>query len=77
MDDTAGGIATAALTLQSVLLHSLVYKGLLTPSEALEVVDKSLDAIREGPDAPPLHALIQIAHDCLQDVRDGVADLVN
>ena len=35
MDDVARGIATAALTLQSVLLQALVYKEVLTPTEAL------------------------------------------
>ena len=40
MDEVSFGIATAALTLQSVMLQALVAKGLLTPSEAVEVVDK-------------------------------------
>ena len=44
MDEISRGIATAALTLQSVLLQALVSKGVLTPEEALEVVDEGLDA---------------------------------
>jgi hypothetical protein len=50
MDEISLGIATAALTLQSVMLQALVSKGLLTPSEAVEVVDKSLDAVIRGAD---------------------------
>jgi hypothetical protein len=45
MDDTSRGVATAALTLQSVLLQALVCKGILNTDEALEVVDKSLDVV--------------------------------
>jgi hypothetical protein len=52
MDDVARGIAGAALTLQSVLLQALVYKEVLTPTEAL--VDKSLQAVRaESPRPAP------------------------
>jgi hypothetical protein len=46
MDDISWGIATAALALQSVMLQALVSKGVLTTDEALEVVDKSLDAVK-------------------------------
>jgi hypothetical protein len=42
MDDSARGIATAALTLQSDLLRALVRKALLTRAEALDIVDSSL-----------------------------------
>jgi hypothetical protein len=42
MDDISRGIATAALTLQSVMLQALMSKGVLITDEALEVVDKSL-----------------------------------
>jgi OmpA-OmpF porin, OOP family len=42
MDDISRGIATAALTLQSVLLQALVHKGALTSEEALDVIDRSL-----------------------------------
>jgi hypothetical protein len=77
MDDIARGIATAALTLQSALLQALVYKEVLTPTEALEVVDKSLIGIWGTPDEPAAQAVAQAAHDCLEGVREGVADLVN
>jgi hypothetical protein len=36
------GIATAALTTQSMLLQAVIAHGLLTPSQVLEVVDKAL-----------------------------------
>jgi len=42
MDDSSRGIATAALTLHSNLLQTLVRKAVPTPTEALEVVDRSL-----------------------------------
>jgi hypothetical protein len=77
MDDVARGIASAALTLQSVLLQALVYKEVLTPTEALEVVDKSLEAIRAGSPGPASDPIAQAAHDCLEGVREGIADLVN
>jgi hypothetical protein len=75
MDEISFGIATAALTLQSVMLQALVAKGLLTPSEAVEVVDKSLDAVIQGPDDAAADGAAQAAHDCLEDVREAVAEL--
>ena len=48
MDAIARGTATAALTLQSVILQALVYHGNMTPAEALEVVDKAVTAAAEG-----------------------------
>jgi hypothetical protein len=42
MDDSARGIATASFALQSSLLQALVRKGVLTSSDALEIVDISL-----------------------------------
>ena len=77
MDDIARGMATAALTLQSVLLQALAHKGFMTPGEALEVVDKSLAAVREAPGGFAPRAVARAAYDCLEGVREGVADLVN
>jgi hypothetical protein len=77
MDDIARGLATAALTLQSVLLQALVNKGVMVPGEALEVVDKSLGAVREAPGDLASRAVAQAAYDCLESVREGVADLFN
>jgi hypothetical protein len=43
MDDVSRGIATAALTLQSVLLQPLVHKGVITRTDALGIrLEKSL-----------------------------------
>jgi predicted exporter len=44
MDEAARGIATAALTLQSVLLQGLIANGTMTPGQALEAVDRALAA---------------------------------
>ena len=54
MDDSARGIATASLTLQSSLLQALVRKGVLTPADALDIVDNSLRSAANQPDAEPL-----------------------
>jgi rhamnogalacturonyl hydrolase YesR len=77
MDEVSFGIATAALTLQSVMLQALVAKGLLTPSEAVEVVDKSLDAVIQAPDDEASDGAAQAAHDCLEGVREAVAELAD
>jgi hypothetical protein len=45
MDHIAPGVASAALTLQSIRLQALVHKGVLTPAEALGAIDQSLDAV--------------------------------
>jgi hypothetical protein len=44
MDDISRSVATAALTLQSVLLQALVHKGVITREDALGIVDRSLEA---------------------------------
>ena len=69
MDDSARGIATAALTLQSDLLQALVRKALLTRAEALDIVDSSLLNAASHPDA---EATAEITRICLQGVRDGL-----
>jgi hypothetical protein len=50
MDDSARGIATAALTLQSNLLTALIRKAVLTRAEALDIVDSSLRSAASQPD---------------------------
>ena len=72
MDDISRGIATAALTLQSVMLQALVSKGILTMGEALEVIDKSLDAVVETPDDEEIGEIAEVAHACLEHVREGL-----
>jgi hypothetical protein len=70
MDDTSRGIALAALTLHSVMLQALVSKGVLTIGEALEVVDKSLDAVLDRPDDEEVDDVVEVAHACLEHVRE-------
>ena len=70
MDDISRGIATAALTLQSVTLQALVNKGVLTHGEALEVVDKGLDTVTHGPRDKGADPVAGIALSCLERVRE-------
>ena len=70
MDDSARGIATAALTLQSDLLRALVRKALLTRAEALDIVDSSLLNAASHPDAEATRR--EITRICLQGVREGL-----
>lgn len=72
MDESAQGIATAALTLQSVLLQALVHKGVLSREDALDVVDRSLEVAAnarsgDGGEIP------EITRGCLAGVREGLA----
>jgi hypothetical protein len=60
MDDSARGIAAASLTLQSSLLQALVGKGVLSPADALEVVDNSLTGARI----------------CLEGLREGLVEAI-
>jgi hypothetical protein len=72
MDDISRGIATAALTLQTVLLQALVSKGVLSPDEALEVVDKSLEAVMDTPEDEEVDEIAEVAHACLEQIREGL-----
>jgi hypothetical protein len=49
VDDMARGVATAALTLQSVLLQTMAADGTLTPARALEICDRAIAATRARP----------------------------
>jgi hypothetical protein len=71
MDDSARGIATAALTLQSDLLRALVRKALLTRAEALDIVDSSL-LNAASHDAEATLEAAEITRICLQGVREGL-----
>ena len=75
MDEISRGFATAALTLQSVLLQALVNKGVLTPEEALEVVDEGLDAVTHGPRDKGADAVAGIALSCLEGVREKLTQM--
>jgi hypothetical protein len=71
MDDISRGIATAALTLQSVMRQVLASEGILITDQALEVVDKSLDAVIDTPDEEEVDEIAGVAHACLEHVREG------
>jgi hypothetical protein len=77
MDDIARGIASATLTLQSVMLQALVHKGVLSREEALEIVDKCVELVRPTPageDAEGAEEVAEVAHECLEQVREGLAE---
>ena len=73
MDETAQGIATAALTLKSVLLQALVYKGVLSREDALGIIDRSLEAAANAPSAEEAGEAAEITQGCLAGVREGLA----
>lgn len=75
MDDIARGTATAALTLQSVLLQALVNKGALTHGEALDVVEKSLDSVVLGAHGGEAEAVAEVTHACLEGVLEGLVQM--
>jgi hypothetical protein len=76
MDEVARGIATAALTLQSAVLQALVAHGVMSPAQALEVVDVAMDAsMHHASKAEEDVELVVI--EALQEVRVGLVDLLN
>ena len=77
MDDISRGIATAALSLQSVLLQALVHKGVLTPSEALDVADKSLAAARIDPRDDDEAEVAEVTVTCLEHIREGLVGMAS
>jgi len=72
MDESAQGIATAALTLQSVLLQVLVDKGVLSRTEAFGIVDRSLEAASNATRAEAIGEVAEITRGCLAGVREGL-----
>jgi hypothetical protein len=77
MDEVARGIATAALTLQSSLLHALVGYGAMSPEQALEVVDLAVEvSIRNGVSKAEEDE-VMVTVQALEEVREGLADVVN
>ena len=54
------------------MLRALISKGVLTTDEALEVVDKSLDAVLDTPDEEGVEDVIEVAIACLEHVRVGL-----
>src|SRR5262245_22841778 len=77
MDDSAQGIATASFTLQSSLLQALVRKGVLSPAEALDIVDTSLRSAANQPDAESTLEAAEIARICLLGIREGLAEMTS
>ena len=75
MDDSARGIATASLTLQSCLLQALVRKGVLTTADALDIVESSLQSAANQPDAEATLEAADIARICLEGVREALTEM--
>jgi hypothetical protein len=71
MDHIARGVASAALSLQSILPQALVHNGVLTPAEAPG--DQSLDAVANSVRNESDRRMAEVTHNCLSDVQDGVA----
>ena len=61
----------AALSLQSVLLQTLVHKGVLTASEALDVADKAIAAARIDPQEYAEAEVAEVTATCLEHIREG------
>ena len=77
MDNIARGTASAALTLQSVILQALVYHGTMKPAEALEVVDKAVHAAALGAKDKSQMDVLNVARGCLAGVREAIAEMMN
>ena len=76
MDDIARGVASAAITLQSVLLQALINEGVLTPAKVLEVIDKAIGAVDANPMSEAEEAIVATAEQCLEGVREGIASMI-
>jgi hypothetical protein len=75
MDDSARGIAMASFALQSSLLQALVRKSVLTPADALDIVDSSLQSAANQPDAEATLEAADIARICLEGVREALTEM--
>lgn len=72
MNDFSRGIAMAAITLQSVMLQTLVADGVLTVGDALQLVDRAKDTFifaAEGEIPDPAN---ETALTCLANVREAL-----
>ena len=76
MDTTALGVATAALTLHLVLVEQLVHWGLLTPAQAMEIADKSLDVVTGGFGDENMAEVSEAARVCLMNLREDLAEMI-
>jgi hypothetical protein len=77
MDNIARGTASAALTLQSVILQALVYHGAFTPAEALEVVDKALEVSRDRGVSEAEKEVEAASLEGLEGVRESITEMMN
>lgn len=77
MDKISPGIATAALSLQSVLPQALVHKGALTLSEALDVADRALVAARVDPRDDDEAEVAEMTVTCLEHIRQGLVGMAS
>jgi hypothetical protein len=77
MDEIARGVAAAALTLQSALLRSLVANGAMTPAQALNVIEKALAASLGKASSREEQDVALVTVQALEEVREGLADMVN
>ena len=77
MDEVARGMATAALTLQSALLQALVAHGAISPEQALEVVDLAMEASTRNKASKTEEDVVVVAVQALEEVREGLANMVN
>lgn len=77
MYDISRGIATVALSLQSVLLQVSIPRGVLTPAEALDVGDKVLAAARIDPRSYDEAQVAEVTVACLERIREGLAGMAS
>jgi len=77
MDEVARGIARAALTLQSALLQALVAYRVMSPKQALEVVDVAVEVSMRNRASKAEEEVVLITVEALEGVRVGLTDLLN
>jgi hypothetical protein len=73
----ARGIARAALTLQSAVLQALVAYGVMSQTQALEIVDVAMDASMRNAASKAGDDVEMVVIEALQGVRTGLVDLLN
>jgi hypothetical protein len=58
--------------LQSILLQTLIHKGVISCEDALGIVDRSLEAAANVPSASDAGEVAEITQDCLAGVREAL-----
>lgn len=71
MDEISRGIASAALTLQSVLLQALIDKGVLTRAEGIDVAQRALELASESQNDDD-ESTAEVAAACLAEVLESL-----